>query len=73
MFEALLGYAIAIIAFKIDTKKDIKLAKTLSRVTLFVMIMYDILVIVQFYLCDLYLFKIIEFDYKDYPDDYKSS
>jgi len=63
---------VAIIAFKIDKKRDIKLAKTLTKVTIFAMIMYNIMIIVQFYLCDLFLFKIIEYDYSDSSDDYKS-
>ena len=46
LFEALLGYAVAIIAFKIDKKRDIKLAKTLTKVTIFAMIMYNIMIIV---------------------------
>ncbi|CDW90838.1 UNKNOWN [Stylonychia lemnae] len=69
LLESLLGYAISIIAFKIEKKRDMKLAKTLNRVTILAMIMYNIMIIVQFYLCDLYLFKVIEYNYSDDGDD----
>eukprot|EP00347_Sterkiella_histriomuscorum_P016509 403352910 len=65
LIEGLIGYAISLIGFSIQRKKDYKLVKTLERVTIFAMIMYNMLIILQFYLCDLYLFRIISYDYND--------
>lgn len=69
MGEALIGVGVALLAIKTMKNKDFRIVKILEKITILIMILFNVSVIVKFYLSDLFLMDIINFDYKEYSHD----
>jgi hypothetical protein len=56
---------LALGCFFSTSRRNANILKQLSRLTILGMLIFNVLVIAQFYLCDLYLFRAVAYDFPD--------